>query len=182
MSSKRFVSVERQIIGAFFTEGEHKTVIESVMDEESRAVKEWSDRTPQVKVTFRNAIGVLSHWYNLKGFKKLNREDNPKGKAPKEFEYRQASDTEGNGIGEFYLVDVKKNQRVEDEASTKIAMDIFAGIASDAGIASGEAFDLEDLKGKEIGIKVRKRPETGKTEVHYTMPAEKIKILDLDAA
>jgi hypothetical protein len=176
--SKRFVSTARQIPGGFFTPGQHAVVIESIMDEQSRVVKEWKDRTPQVKVTFRNDSGVLSHWYNLKGFKKLNKEENPKAIAPKGFEYRQASDDAGNGIGEFYLVNTKTGIREEDEAATETAMSIFSGMASDAGIAAGTAFDLEDLKGRQIGIMVRNRAENGKVEIHYTMPAEKVVVAD----
>lgn len=175
MNTKRFVSVERTIPGGFFAEGEHKVIIESASDELSRQTKEFSDRTPQVKLTFRNDQGVLSHWYNLKGFVKLDREENPKASAPKGYEYRQATDDNGNGIGEFYLTEISSGKRVEDKGASAVAMEIFAGVASDAGIKSGESFDLADLKGKEIGIKVRNRADSRGPEVQYTMKADKVK-------
>ena len=176
MSNKRFTSVIRQIPGGFFTEGEHLTVIESATDDLARQTKEFSDRTPQVKVTFRNDKGVLSHWYNLKGFVKLNKEENPKMVAPKGQEYVQATDEAGNGVGEFYLIDSKSRARIEDKDATEIAKSIFAGIAGDAGIKAGESFDLEDLKGKSIGIKVRNRIDGRGPEVQYTMLASKVKV------
>lgn len=175
MSTKRFVSIERTIPGGFFKEGEHKVIIESASDELARQNKEFTDRTPQVKLTFRNDEGVLSHWYNLKGFVKLDKEENPKASAPAGYEYRQATDDAGNGIGEFYLVQVKTGARVEDKGATTLCQEIFAGVASDAGIKAGTEFDLADLKGKEIGIKVRNRADSRGPEVQYTMKADKVK-------
>lgn len=176
---KRFTSVHRQIPGGFFKEGEHLVVIESATDDLARQTKEFSDRTPQVKLTYRNDSGVLSHWYNLKGFVKLNKEENPKMTAPEGYEYRQSSDEAGNGIGEFYLVNSKTNERLEDKGATAIAMGIFAGVAGDAGIKEGEDFDLEDLIGKSVGIKVRNRIDGRGPEIQYTMAAEKVKVESL---
>lgn len=174
-----FTAKKRHVPGSFFKAGDHLVVIAACSMDQSRQVPEWADRTPEVKIEYRNANGVIFHNYALKGFKKLDKDENPKGIAPAGFEYRQASDKEGNPVGPHYLVDVKSNTRVEDEASTAMAQDIFGGVAADAGIADGEDFTLNDLVGASIGICVRERAENGKPEVRYTMEATNARVAEL---
>ncbi len=135
-------------------EGDYVVTIKSAAEALSKKSDDYKDRTPQIELKFEDKKGFISHWFNLKGFKK--------------------DETTGQ-----YETD-KKGNRVEDAENTAAALSIFERVAIHAGLTSGESFTMEDLIGLKIGIAVRKN-DRGIARVKYTMPASKVGAVALKA-
>lgn len=163
-----FTAVKKVLKGGLLSVGKHLTTITDIVEDVATASANWADLTPQIKVVFKNASGTITQWFNMKGYKSIA--DFPTGIAPKGFEFRSSEN--GN---ENYLVNIKTNKRVESDEKTAQAMKIFGEFACDAGIAEGEDFGIADVIGKEIGVAVRDNNRGG-VEVHYTMPASRVKV------
>lgn len=164
---KKFKAVKKVLKGGLLNTGEHLVSIESIIEDASSPSTNWADTTPQIKATMKNDDGVITRWFNMKGYQSL--EDFPTGKAPKGFEFRSSEQGDEN-----YLVNSKTNERVESEEKTALAEKIFCEFACDAGVEEGADFDENDLIEAELGVVVRDNGNGG-VEVHYTKPASQVK-------
>lgn len=163
----------RVFLGALLSAGEHKVVISEIAETVSKPSDNWKDQTPQIEVKFKGENDrVLTHWFQLKGYKQAK--DYPNGKAPAGFAFRSSEN--GN---EQYAVNIKTGNRVEDPAKTATCMNILGEFAATCGIAEETEINstselIEALQGAELGIKVRSRADD-KVEYHYSMPVENVK-------
>jgi len=162
---KKFKAIKKVLKGGLLNAGEHLVSIDSIIEDSASPSSNWEDITPQLRVTMKNEDGVITRWFNMKGYQSI--EDFPTGKAPKGFEFRSSE----NG-DEGYLVDSKTNERVESEEKTALAEKIFCEFACDAGVEEGADFDENDLLGAELGVVVRNNASG--VEVHYTKPASQV--------
>lgn len=133
--------------------GEHLVKIVSIAHATAKASEKYKDTTPQLEVKYENEHGVITCWYNLKG-------------------YKPAADGKG------YAID-KKQCRIEDPIKTEAAQSIFGRVGLDAGIPEGADFSMEDLIGMEVGIMVHTN-ETGQKRVRYTIPADELTEATID--
>lgn len=144
--------------------GYHDVQIDNVEITNSNASDEHDDVTLQVAVTFRNDNGIITGWYNTKGFKKYD-ELTAAEKASGNF------DTTSTG----YAIKLTKNkagkvikrERIEDAERTEKCLDILGKLATNAGFAVGEDVEVEELKGKEVGIKIEMN-NSGQPRVIYS--------------
>lgn len=126
--------------------GKHETTIVAVEDAEASENDEYSDRTPQLKVTFQSneTKGKFSHWFNLCAYKRFADLTDAE-KASKKFA----------SVGDAgYAVLVKTKKRVQDPEATEKALNILNGLLFNCGFPAGEAVEAEDLIGKEVGIEI----------------------------
>lgn len=163
--SFKIKSVERENKSSILQPGQHVVKVTTVAETNSKASSNWNDVTPQVEVVVKNSKGdSLTIWYNLKGY--MRESDYPKG-APKGIEFRSSEN--GN---EGYAVNIKTDERIESESRTADCDKIIGEFANDCGIKAGTEGTLEQ---KTVGIMVRENSR-GFMEMHYTMPASKVKV------
>lgn len=126
-------------------DGDHIVRIESVAEALAPINPLFSDRTPQISIRYKSNSGFITQWINVTGYMT-------------EPDYQ--SDVIFNGItfkehyGVEYAVDVFTNRRIENEEKTKTALHILGRIGHCAGIEKDANFELADLVGLEIGIRI----------------------------
>lgn len=124
-------------------EGRHACEIVAVAPTEAAESVSWKDRTPQLKVTFRDNQGFqFSAWYNLLGYERyadLTKKDQQSGK------FESVSE-------EGYAVVKSTKKRVSSPENTEKAMSILEGLAFNSGIGAGEEITEADLVGRNVGI------------------------------
>ena len=165
----------REFSGKLLSAGEHAVSISEASETVSKTSDNWDDQTPQIEVKFKNETGSLTHWFQLRGF--MQAKDYPNGKAPKGIVFRNSEN--GN---EQYAVDLKTNERLEDEAKTDTCKRIIAEFLADCGVAEDTVIDsvakaVKAMSGAEVGIKVRERGD-GKVEYHYAMSVDKVRDME----
>lgn len=125
--------------------GQHLVTIKSIKEAFAKANDAYADRTPQLEVRFESDKGFITHWYNLKGFKK-DENDN-------------------------FVLDADNN-RIEDEKNTMEALGILSRLALHAGIPENTECDMKDLIDMKVGINVKE--SNGSVKVAFTIPVEKL--------
>lgn len=138
----------------------------------------WVDKTPQVKVVMRNAVGQTTYWMNLTAFKSIK--DFTDGVAPEGFTFRSFNDT-----SEKFLVDLATNKRVEcpeGHERLEVVAGIFGNFAASLGFTDEDGdIEIDEILstavGRKIGVNVKERINNGKSylEVASVMPAERVK-------
>lgn len=165
----------REFSGKLLSAGEHAVSISEASETVSKTSDNWDDQTPQIEVKFKNEEGSLTHWFQLRGF--MQAKDYANGKAPKGIVFRNSEN--GN---EQYAVDIKTNERLEDEAKTDTCKRIISEFLADCGVAEDTVIDsiakaIKAMSGAEVGIKVRERGD-GKVEYHYAMSVDKVRDME----
>jgi hypothetical protein len=165
----------REFSGKLLPAGEHAVSISEASETVSKVSDFWDDQTPQIECKFKNEEGTLTHWFQLKGF--MQAKDYPNGKAPKGIVFRNSEN--GN---EQYAVDLKSNERIEDEAKTDTCKRIISEFIADCGVPEGTkiksvADAIKAISGAEVGIRVKERGD-GKVEYHYAMPIDKVRSME----
>lgn len=138
----------------------------------------WIDKTPQVKIVMRNAVGQTTYWMNLTAFKSIK--DFSDGVAPVGYAFRSFNEN-----SEKFLVDIATNKRVEcPEGHPRLAIveEIFGNFAASVGFTDEDgAIEIDEILagsvGRNIGVNVKERINNGKTylEVASVMPANRVK-------
>ena len=165
----------REFSGKLLSAGEHAVSISEASETVSKPSDNWDDQTPQIECKFKNETGSLTHWFQLKGF--MQAKDYPNGKAPKGIVFRNSEN--GN---EQYAVDLKTNERLEDEAKTETCLRIISEFIADCGVAEGTKINsvadvIKAISGAEVGIRVKERAD-GKVEYHYAMSVDKVRDME----
>lgn len=129
-------------VSNFLPAGRHVCEIVSVSPATPQGENPWTDKTPQLKVTFSKDGQIFSAWYNLRGFqlyKDLSAKDQKSGKY-----------VSMGAAG--YAVVKATGMRVEDPAKTEAAMNILCTLAAHSGIAEGTEFNETQLVGRTVGV------------------------------
>jgi hypothetical protein len=164
----KFIAKAKLFAGKLLDAGMHLVTVSAIVEDKPSHASDmpWKDVTPQVKVTVKNAEGFISHWFNLKGYK--NASDYPDGIAPKGHEFASSEFGE-----EQYLINSTTKQRVENLERTEKALEGLLDFAVQCGIPAGTAFELKDLEGKSLAVKVRAGDSSN--EVHFFTNASRVK-------
>jgi hypothetical protein len=159
-------------IGGLLAIGQHVAEMVEVAFTTAKESTKWVDKTPQVKIVYKNETGQVTAWMNCRGYKNIS--DFPNGIAPKGHEFRSFDED-----SEKFLVDKKTNMRVESPERTEQLLQNIDRVAISAGVVEeGEDYDFNDLPnllvGESVGIKVIEN-KRGKIEVSFAMPVKDVK-------
>ena len=157
----------------FLSEGKHIVTIKAVAPALPQGEAAWSDKTPQLKVTFAKLSQMFSNWYNTLGYKKfseLTQKEQQSGKfeAVGEDGYAMLKSNKTRVIDAVFEVNGK---RVEAPTRAKYdelmaaghplvggrtldALNIISKLAFDSGVSEGENFTEGDLIGRTVGITI----------------------------
>ena len=153
-------------ISGLLQEGDHVVTIKELsLDQPRNSSDDYSDKTPQLKVQFRNDDGIFTAWYNLLGYKtfeELSEEEIASGK------YEARGD---NGVA----VDVETNKRVVSPKKTASARSIVGRLGTNSGIEAGSDFTPAQLQGREVGIHIE-RNKQGNLRVKSSMDADSVMV------
>jgi hypothetical protein len=159
----RIKAYNKKPVDQILKEGDHLVKIDSITETCNKdwAQMPWSDRTPQIAIRYKNAVGYITHWINLKGYMTIE-------------DYQDAKSAEASGIifmkhpfSEIeFAVDLKTNTRIENEDKSRTCMHILGRIGHCCGIPAGEEINLIDLIGKDLAIRIEKK--SGQLKVTHT--------------
>ena len=129
--------------------GDHIVTVDSITEAYAKDNNaEWVDRTPQLAIKFKSHLGFITQWVNVVGY--MTKDDYTNGSeaiAGVKFCKHPYS-------GIYYAVDVFTNERVISEPKTITCMHILGRIANCCGVEEGLEFDITDLIGRELAIRV----------------------------
>ena len=165
----KIVAKRKELTGGILGEGKHRVTIKSAEPCLSQENNQWADRTPQLKVVFENNNGVITHWFNLKGYK--NSKD-VNGIAGKGFAFKSFDENSEEFLCKIDAKTGKATRVASDERTEKLSENI-ANLAFCAGIDELDTDEPADLVGQEVGIDVRLN-ERGYSEVYFVMEADRV--------
>lgn len=113
--------------GGLLQAGTHEVIVSKILATEAKGSNDYTDRTPQLAVTFKKGNDQQTSWYNLKGFK-----------------------VDSNGD---FILD-ESGARIEDPEKTAGCMTILGKLAYACGCNEGEDIDTDMLVGKTVKIVV----------------------------
>lgn len=163
------IKVAKKELGGLLKAGDHRGTITEAGIELSKQQPNWKDRTPQLKVVVKNALGQITAWLNLRGYK--NSSDFEGGLAPKGHEFRSFDDS-----SEKFLVNIKTGMRVEDKARTEKLLSNVGNLAYAIGMTEEDATEDEIAAAaleSEVGVRVRDNAN-GRPEAYFFMPADEV--------
>lgn len=130
----------------FLPEGKHIVSVHSISPDQPKESADWKDRTPQLKVTFKEPKSgfQFSNWYNTKGYTKF---EDLTTKQQQSGKYEARGD-------QGYAVEIKTGMRVVSEENTEKAINIIANLGYACGFDADKQISVEDLHGKTCGITI----------------------------